>query len=248
MARWSRAIRWLPPDARRILDDGCAFGFTTVRVRRALEARCPLVVGVEHDRGYLAQARREAPQLALVHGSAEELPLAAESLDAVLFLDVMEHLPAERPALDEIWRVLRPGGALLLSVPYRGPLAALDSLNLYGALRDRFALLPPLDATERGFPRHRHYSIGQIRALLEPRFELVRVARTGVGLAEPLNLALMLLFRGLLRSERLYRAARYLYFTAYLAEDLVHAGRFGYHLMIGARKVGARRVVSWPQV
>jgi SAM-dependent methyltransferase len=239
MARWTRAIGWLPSDARRILDAGCAFGFTTVRVERALGARRPLIVGVELDPTYLAEARRAAPRLRLARGSAEALPFPTESFDAVLFLDVLEHLPAETRPLEEIARVLRPDGALILSVPYAGLLAMLDSLNLYAALRERIPRLPPLHATERGFPSHRHYSIAELRSILESRFHLCRVMRTGLGLAEPLNLALMLLARGLLRSERLYRALRYLYFTAYLAEDLIPTGRFGYHLMLSARKRAA---------
>jgi SAM-dependent methyltransferase len=240
MARWTRALGWLPPDARRILDAGCAFGFTTVRAERVLGARRPLIVGVELDPGYLAQARRCVPRLRLIRGSVDALSLSAEAFDAVLFLDVLEHLPADVRPLEEIARVLRPSGALILSVPHAGPLARLDSLNLYSGLRERLPRLPPLDPTERGFPRHRHYSIGELRSLLEPHFRMTRVKRTGLGLAEPLNLALMLLARGLLRSERLYRALRYLYFTAYLVEDLIPTGRFGYHLMLSARKDAGR--------
>ena len=241
MARWTRAISWLPADAGRVLDDGAAFGFTTVRLERALRARRggrrALAVGLEYDAGYVGQARRASPRLALVRGSAEALPFTDGCLDAILLLDVLEHLPAEGPALAEAWRVLSPGGTLLLSVPYLGPAARADSLNLYSALRDRFPFLLPLDPTEQGFPRHRHYSIADLRCLFADRFRVDRVARTGLGLAEPINLLVLLLCRGLLRSDAAYRVLRYLYYTAYLAEDLLSAGRWGYHLLVRARRL-----------
>jgi SAM-dependent methyltransferase len=241
MARWTRAISWLPPDARRVLDDGAAFGFTTVRVDRALRRHSPspLVVGMEYDPAYVGQARHGHPRLRLVRGSAADLPFADGAFDAVLLLDVLEHLVAEPPTIAEARRVLRPGGTLILSVPYRGPLARADSLNLYSALRERLPFLLPLDATERGFPRHRHYSVADLRALLGPGFRIDRVARTGLGLAEPINLLLLLLCRGLLRSHAAYSLLRFIYYTAYLAEDSIPAGRWCYHLMLRARRLPA---------
>jgi SAM-dependent methyltransferase len=241
MARWTRAIAWLPPDACRVLDDGAAFGFTTVRVDRALRRRpscpAPTVVGLEYDRGHVGQARRRCPTLPFVRGSAAALPFADRAFDVVLLLDVLEHLPDERPALGEAERVLRPGGTLILSVPYRGPLARADSLNLYSALRERVPTLLALDPTEQGHPRHRHYSLADLRAHLGTAFRIERIARTGLGLAEPLNLGLLLLCRGLLRSEAAYRVLRWVYYTAYVAEDAIPAGRWGYHLMVQARKL-----------
>ena len=243
MARWTRAIAWLPPDSRRVLDDGAAFGFGTARVERAVRRRPAdgttrsLVVGLEYDAEYVSQARRSFPFLSVVRGSASALPFAASAFDVVLLLDVLEHLPSEAPALAEAWRVLRSGGTLILSVPYRGPLAWADSLNLYIALRERLPAMLPLDPTEQGFPRHRHYSVRELCALVGGRFAVERVARTGLGLAEPLNLLLLLLCRGLLRSEAAYRVLRYIYFSAYLAEDLLLTGRWGYNLMVRARRI-----------
>ncbi len=242
MARWTRAISWLPTDTRRVLDDGSAFGFATVRVHRALQSgrgQAPLVVGLEYDARYVNRARRSYPWLEFVRGKAEELPFSAGAFDAVLLLDVLEHLPSEEPALAEVWRVLRPGGALLTSVPYLGPLAWADSLNVYGDLRRRLPFLLPLDATEQGCPRHRHYSVADLDILLSGRFQIERVARTGLGLAEPINLALLLLCRGLLRSGHAYNALRYLYYAVHLAEDLVPAGRWGYNLTVRARRLDA---------
>ena len=52
------------------------------------------------------------------HGDATALRFADASLDAILCLDVLEHVPDFRAALREFARALRPGGALLLTVPW----------------------------------------------------------------------------------------------------------------------------------
>jgi SAM-dependent methyltransferase len=52
------------------------------------------------------------------HRDATDLDFADASMDAILCLDVLEHVPDFRAALREFARVLRPGGALLLTVPW----------------------------------------------------------------------------------------------------------------------------------
>ena len=52
------------------------------------------------------------------HADVTALPFGNAGLDAVASLDVLEHVPDYAAALREFARVLRPGGVLLLSVPY----------------------------------------------------------------------------------------------------------------------------------
>jgi SAM-dependent methyltransferase len=60
-----------------------------------------------------------APGAAIhVVGVAEALPFCAESFDAVVFQAVLEHVLDAREALAEIRRVLRPGGSVLIEVPF----------------------------------------------------------------------------------------------------------------------------------
>lgn len=76
-------------------------------------------VGVDVSLAALAHARRAAPGAALVAGRLEQLPLASGAADAVVCLEVLEHVRDDVRALDEISRVLRPGGRVILSVPGR---------------------------------------------------------------------------------------------------------------------------------
>jgi len=71
---------------------------------------------------------------------ASRLPLADASFDAVVMLEVLEHLRHPRQALAEAARVLRPGGRLLLSMPFLYPIhdAPHDyqRLTVHGMIRD----------------------------------------------------------------------------------------------------------------
>jgi SAM-dependent methyltransferase len=49
---------------------------------------------------------------------ASHLPLRTETIDLVVSFDVLQHIPDYRATLDEVVRVLRPGGALVFTVPF----------------------------------------------------------------------------------------------------------------------------------
>lgn len=71
---------------------------------------------------------------------ASALPVATASVDAVVCLEVLEHLRRPRAALEEMARVLKPGGTLLLSMPFLYPVhdAPFDfqRLTVHGLRRD----------------------------------------------------------------------------------------------------------------
>ena len=60
-----------------------------------------------------------------VFGDGQELPVATASCDTVLSLEVLEHVPFPERCVAEMARVLRPGGRLLLTVPFTAPLHQL---------------------------------------------------------------------------------------------------------------------------
>lgn len=230
MARWGRAAALLDlPPGSRVLDLGCAFGFGTRLLPRRYET-----YGHDLDHAYVEHARRAVPRAVITEGPADAVPYPDEYFDGILLLDVLEHVPDEAAVVREIARLLRPGGRLILSVPNRGLLGALDSLNLYARVLPNAR--PPTDDPSWPATRlHRHYSGEELRALLAPAFAVTDAHYTGLGLAELIHLPLLALRP---RAPRLHAIAQYLYFAAYLAEDLVPTGPAGYHLMLRAERAG----------
>jgi SAM-dependent methyltransferase len=60
-----------------------------------------------------------------VTGDAVALPFAGGSFDSVIAAEVLEHLPDYRATISEISRALRPGGRLVVSVPYEETLQTI---------------------------------------------------------------------------------------------------------------------------
>jgi SAM-dependent methyltransferase len=102
------AIDWLlPRTAQKVLDLGAGTGKLTTRlVERGLD-----VVAVDPISEMLELLRASLPETRALLGTAEEIPLEDNSVDAVLVAQAWHWVDPER-AIPEIARVLRPGGRL----------------------------------------------------------------------------------------------------------------------------------------
>ncbi len=123
-------IRWVPVEARSLLDVGCHVGAFLDHCRAFFPAI--QLAGVEVDDTALELARRALPDAELHKAGAQALPFADARFDCLTCIEVLEHVPAEarRTALSEFQRVLRPGGRLVLRTPHAGAFAFLDPHNL----------------------------------------------------------------------------------------------------------------------
>jgi demethylmenaquinone methyltransferase/2-methoxy-6-polyprenyl-1,4-benzoquinol methylase len=71
------------------------------------------VVGLDQSPEMLAEAReRLGPDVRLIEGSAEQLPLAAASFDGLTFTYLLRYVPDPAATLRELARVVRPGGTI----------------------------------------------------------------------------------------------------------------------------------------
>lgn len=96
----------IPADARTVLDIGCGDG----SLARFIAGPRRQVLAVDLDASVLPEATDGVSYLT---GSATELPIASQTVDAVSIVMVLHHCEAAA-ALSEARRVLRPGGTLLV--------------------------------------------------------------------------------------------------------------------------------------
>ncbi|MDA8340691.1 MAG: class I SAM-dependent methyltransferase [Actinomycetota bacterium] len=99
----------VPVAGRRLLDVGGGAGYLTVALRSA-GARCVLV---DADASELAW--RGAPPPGSVVADGTRLPVPDGAVDLVVSSNVLEHVAAPFALVDEMARVLRPGGHLWVS-------------------------------------------------------------------------------------------------------------------------------------
>jgi len=96
-----------------ILDAGCGEGITLEKLTRLFPDR--RVVGIDMEPENIEICRRH--NLSVQAGSLYEIPFADASFDTVLFSEVIEHLKTPEKALSEIFRVVRPGGRVIIIFP-----------------------------------------------------------------------------------------------------------------------------------
>jgi ubiquinone/menaquinone biosynthesis C-methylase UbiE len=102
------------PSRGTLLDVGCGSGQTMSWFRRRWPGWDTLGLDVAREG---LQAARRAGEERVLAGSALDLPLPDACVDAVITLDVLQHLPlggGDAQALTESHRVLRPGGVLFV--------------------------------------------------------------------------------------------------------------------------------------
>ncbi len=149
----AEALDWLLPDgARRVLDLGAGTG----KLTRDLVARGYDVVAVDPSEGMRAELGRALPDVPVLPGSGESIPLDAGSVDVVLVAQAWHWFDAPK-AVPEAARVLRPGGRLGLlwnirAEPEGWSRALGRLLRRHGFMEDHSddpPVGPPFDPIER---------------------------------------------------------------------------------------------------
>jgi SAM-dependent methyltransferase len=137
---WALATVALAGPKPRVLDLGCGDGRVTAR----LAAGGADVTGADPSPVALERARAAHPEIPFVQIDADgRLPLEDSSFDAVVAIDVLQHVADTQKLMSEARRVSRPGGLLAVSVPFHGTLGNL-AIALHGFERHHDPLEPVL--------------------------------------------------------------------------------------------------------
>ena len=113
LKRYEFALPWCR--GREVLDAGCGVGYGSAFLAREASR----VLGVDRDEGAIAYARVHylVPGVEFRVGDLVDLDLPDASFDVVCSFETIEHLADVDAYLREMTRVLRPGGAYLVSTP-----------------------------------------------------------------------------------------------------------------------------------
>ena len=101
-------------DGDRVLDVACGTGLVATRVRLASQKLC-IVTGIDINEGMLGVARNNS-EVEWRQGNAAAMPFAEGSFDLVLCQQGLQYFPDRPAAVQEMARVLVPGGRLAVSV------------------------------------------------------------------------------------------------------------------------------------
>jgi ubiquinone/menaquinone biosynthesis C-methylase UbiE len=103
----------------QLLDCGTGMGFY-LKVISQLFPGCRLF-GVDYEEKVLRFAQQHLAErgASLTRTDIHHLPFASESFDRVLMSEVLEHLADDHGALREVYRVMKPGAILAMTVPHR---------------------------------------------------------------------------------------------------------------------------------
>jgi ubiquinone/menaquinone biosynthesis C-methylase UbiE len=119
----------------RALDVGTGTGMIPFEVARVAPDTTE-IVGADISTGMIEKARRRAtqeglaePRLSFRQMDAEALALPDGSFDVVMSAFALGHMPRPERAVAEMYRVLRPGGRLLITVGSRPPLVSADTVT-----------------------------------------------------------------------------------------------------------------------
>ena len=136
LAWFDRQIDW---QGKAVLDLGCAGGF----MAEAMAQRGAQVTGIDPAADAIDAARAHARagglRIGYDVGFGEALPYDNASFDAVVCVDVLEHVGDLHKVMAEVARTLRPGGMFLFDTINRNPLARLATITI---AEDVLRLLP----------------------------------------------------------------------------------------------------------
>lgn len=121
-----------------------------------LQARGCRIQGVEIREDLIEEGRRWLGTLPIQHVEGVQLPFPDSSFDVIMSFDVFEHIPDSDAHLEEVHRVLRPGGAYILQTPNKWTNIVFETIRWrsFTKFREEHCSLHTLGELTRRLARH----------------------------------------------------------------------------------------------
>ncbi len=157
---WTQSlINWgeIEEDSK-VLDIGCGTGQYSLAIK---EMTCADVVGLDNSPGMLSKAREKSPG-SWIDGDAMCLPFPEKFFDVAIQMLVLQHVADEPMTISEAYRVLKPGGRLVIVTASHGRIRRHIMRHFPGMVSkdlERFISIPELKwhVRDSGFMRvHSH--------------------------------------------------------------------------------------------
>jgi SAM-dependent methyltransferase len=165
----------------RVLDVGCGDGSFTLALTEAFSE----VHAIDVQEHYLDQFRRkvgDCPRFRIECMSASAMTYPPEHFDTLISIESIEHIPDLLPAVSEFWRVLRPGGACILTCPNRWFPFENHGMRWRGRdIEGRIPFLTYLPPLHNRLALARVFTIGSLDRLFRP----LGFVRTATGYLWP---------------------------------------------------------------
>jgi len=105
-------------EVESIIDVGCGFGHVLNQIEKL-----PLMVGVDISYNRLKNLREDITK---IRSFAENIPFRSDSFDLAICTDIFEHVEDEKPLVEELYRIIKPGGLLFFACPWKQDLSVYD--------------------------------------------------------------------------------------------------------------------------
>jgi SAM-dependent methyltransferase len=104
----------------RILEVGCSSGFFLHQLIKGLPGH--VIIGSDYTLPTLNTIAPTVPDVPLLQFDLTRCPLPDQFIDTAILINVLEHIDDDEAAVSQLFRILRPGGAVVIEVPASGTL------------------------------------------------------------------------------------------------------------------------------
>ncbi|OGU17396.1 MAG: hypothetical protein A2X61_15230 [Ignavibacteria bacterium GWB2_35_12] len=190
------SYNWLPAGIDNLLDGGCSYGYGT----RFIRAKSKNVFGIDLNPKHIEIAEKRYKDIQFKCCSLENTEFESQFFDAIVINDVLEHTHDKIQTLNEMNRILKPGGTIIISTPHKGLFTFLDPYNygyylrkcfpwLYKGLYKFIRLIKdgkiPKEFNSEHQEKHFHYSLKDYVKMLNQsgfsgHFTIEKVFRSGL--------------------------------------------------------------------